>query len=165
MDRLCELISPDNSSTSISAAGDDWWLEVGTVDLDGCIVTIQRDQCLIAAIQPRDDGRLKIAAFWPLDGKSASYLTSLSKVPHPTHGVCMRENNWEYALDCSAANGNFYAANRGEAYLSYWESGLGVSNDGSLLQDWYNQRITPSRRPAKVVTELGVYYTQYDEDN
>ena len=30
----------------------------------------------------------------------------------------MRENNWEYALDCSAGNGNYYAADRGEAYLA-----------------------------------------------
>ena len=51
----------------------------------------------------------------------------------------MRENNWEYALDCSAGNGNYYAADRGEAYLSYWEKGLGISWDGSDVPEWRKQ--------------------------
>ena len=124
MDRLAELLAPDDARDVISAAGDHWWLEVGPVDLGGKLVTIQRGDALIAAITARDDGRLRVAVFRPLDAKSAEYLIGLGQVPHPEHGVCMRENNWEYALDCSAGNGNYYAADRGEAYLSYWEKGL-----------------------------------------
>ena len=120
-----ELLAPDDARDVISAAGDHWWLEVGPVDLGGKLVTIQRGDALIAAITARDDGRLRVAVFRPLDAKGAEYLIGLGQVPHPEHGVCMRENNWEYALDCSAGNGNHYAAERGEAYLSYWEKGLG----------------------------------------
>jgi len=131
MDRLAELLAPDDARDVVSAAGDHWWLEVGSVDLGGKLVTIQRGDVLIAAITARDDGRLRVAVLRPLDAKSAEYLIGLGQVHHPEHGVCMRENNWEYALDCSAGNGNYYAADRGEAYLSYWEKGLGISWDGS----------------------------------
>ena len=121
MDRIAELLAPDDAREVISAAGDHWWLEIGPLDLNTKLVTIQRGDALIAAITPRNDGRLRVAVFRPLDAKSAEYLIGLGQVPHPEHGVCMRENNWEYALDCSAGNGNNYAADRGEAYLSYWE--------------------------------------------
>lgn len=80
-------------------------------------------------------------------------------MPHPEHGVCMRENNWEYALDCSAGNGNYYAADRGEAYLSYREKGLGISWDGSDMPKWREQLDLVARPAARVVAEQGVYYT------
>ncbi len=159
MDRLAELLAPDDARDVISAAGDHWWLEVGPVDLGGKLVTIQRGDALIAAITARDDGRLRVAVFRPLDAKSAEYLSGLGQVPHPEHGVCMRENNWEYALDCSAGNGNHYAAERGEAYLSYWEKGLGISWDGSDVPEWRKQLDLVARPASRVVAELGVYYT------
>ena len=95
IDRLAELLAPDDARDVISAAGDHWWLEVGHVDLGGKLVTIQRGDALIAAITARDDGRLRVAVFRPLDAKIAEYLIGLVQVPHPEHGVCMRENNWE----------------------------------------------------------------------
>ena len=93
LDRLAELIAPDDHRTVVSAAGDSWWLEIGPVDLDGPIVTIQRGDQLIAAIGSREDGRLRVAAYRPLDAKAADYLISLSLLPKPDGGVCMRENN------------------------------------------------------------------------
>ena len=116
MNRLSELLAPEDGRDVISAAGDNWWIEIGPVDLGDKLVTVQRGDDLIAAIAPRNDGRLRVAVFRPLDTKSAEYLTGLGQVPHPEHGVCMRENNWEYALDCSAGNGNHYASERGEAW-------------------------------------------------
>lgn len=158
MDRLAELLAPDDPREVISAAGDNWWLEIGPVDLQGRLVTVQRGDALIAAISAREDRRLRVAVFRPLDAKSAEYLIGLGQVPHPEHGVCMRENNWEYALDSSAGNGNHYAADRGEAYLSYWEKGLGVSWDGTDLPEWRKQQALIARPTARVVTELGVFY-------
>ena len=76
MDRLAELLAPDDARDAVSAAGDHWWLEVGPVDLGGKLVTIQRGDALIAAITARDDGRLRVAVFRPMDAKS-----------HPFHGV------------------------------------------------------------------------------
>lgn len=165
MDRIAELLAPDDARDVISAAGDHWWLEVGPVDLGGKLVTIQRGDALIAAITAREDGRLRVTVFRPLDAKSAQYLIGLGQVPHPEHGVCMRENNWEYALDCSAGNGNYYAADRGEAYLSYWAKGLGISWDGSDVPEWRKQLDLVARPAARVVTELGICYTLSDEQD
>ena len=165
MDRLAELLAPDDAREVISAAGDHWWLEIGPVDLGTKLVTIQRGDALVAAITAREAGRLRVAVFRPLDAKSAEYLIGLGQVPHPEHGVCMRENNWEYALDCSAGNGNYYAADRGEAYLSYWEKGLGISWDGSDVLEWRHQRNLVARPAARVVTELGIYYTLPAEED
>jgi ADP-ribosylglycohydrolase len=165
IDRIAELLASDDPRDVISAAGDHWWLEVGPVDLGAKLVTIQRGDALIAAITARDDGRLRVAVFRPLDAKSAEYLIGLGQVPHPEHGVCMRENNWEYALDCSAGNGNYYAADRGEAYLSYWEKGLGISWDGSDVPEWRKQQDLVPRPAVRVVTELGIYYSLSGEED
>ena len=159
MSRLSELLAPEDERDVISAAGDTWWIEIGPVDLSGKLVTVQRGNDLIAAITPRDDGRLRVAVFRPLDAKSAEYLTGLGQLPHPEHGVCMRENNWEYALDCSAGNGNYYAADRGEAYLSYWEKGLGISWDGTEVADWRPLLSLVARPAAQVVVDLGVHHS------
>lgn len=158
IDRLAELLAPKDDNTVISAAGDNWWLELGPVNLGGKVVTIQRNDALIAAITAREDGRLRVAVFRPLDGKSADYLSSLGKTPHPEHGVCMRENNWEYALDCAAGNGNHYADALHEAYLSFWEKGIGISWDGAEVPAWRKQQELIARPLPRVVTELGVYY-------
>lgn len=159
MSRLSELLAPDDERDVISAAGDTWWIEIGPVDLGGKLVTVQRGTDLIAAITPRVDGRLRVAVFRPLDAKSAEYLTGLGQVPHPEHGVCMRENNWEYALDCSAGNGNYYAFDRGEAHLSYWEKGIGISWDGTEVPEWRKQLSLVARPAAQVVVDLGVHHS------
>jgi len=158
IERLAALIAPDDPRHVIDVAGDTWWLEIGPVDLDGPIVMIQRDDTLVAAICPRPDGRLRIACYRPLDAKSARYLFNLSLNPHPQHGVCMRENNWEYARDASAGSGNWYAHDRGEAHLSYWEAGIGRMQDGSINEPWRRMKDLQSRNPAHIAMELGVRY-------
>jgi hypothetical protein len=157
------LIHPQDSPDTTSVAGDNWWLQLGAVDLTGRIVTIQREQHLIAAITKRDDGRLNAAVYRPLDRKSAEYLVGLSVNPHPEGGVCMRENNWEYALDASAGMGNFYAFEAGDAHLSYWEKGIGIRRDDSVDDDWRKQVNLTPRPVARVAIELGIHYTLSDE--
>lgn len=158
MDRLTYLLTSDRDRTTVAAVGKHWWLEIGSVDLNGKLVTIQRENSLIAAVSPREDGRLRVAVFRPLDAQSARHLVALGQIPHPEHGVCMRENNWEYALDCAAANGNFYSADRGEAYLSFWEKGLGISQDDAEIHPWRAQNELVARRAALVATELAVHH-------
>lgn len=162
MDRLAQLVAPDDPGPVLSATGENWWLEVGPVDLDGPIVTVQRGDMLIAAMAATEEGRLRVASYRPLDGKSATYLLNLGLKPHPEHGVCMRPNNWEYALDCSAGSGNFYAAERGEAYLSYWQSGIGNIADGSQDLPWLAMKDLTSRAASVTVAELGIQYSLAD---
>lgn len=162
IDRLTELLAPEDPRTTLCVSGENWWLEVGPLDPGQELVALQREMEVIAAIRPLTDGRLRISTYRPLDAKSISYLIALGQTPHPDSGVCMRENNWAYALDGAAANGNAYAADRGEAYLSYWQYGLGISADGSSLPIWRDQLTLPHRRAAKVVTEIGVHYAYSD---
>lgn len=157
--RLSELIAPpEKNSDSISIAGDNWWLQIGSVDLSQEIVTIQRGDYLLAAIQNSGDGRLTVSVYRPLDSKSAGYLTGLALNPAPDGTVCMRPNNWEYALDCSAGMGNMYAADSGASYLSYWEFGLGVCKDGSNVDVWHFQRDMVPIAPKYVAMQVGICY-------
>ena len=55
-------------------SGDTFWLEVGPVDLCMDIVTVQRQRQLIAAIQPREDGRLRVATYCTLDARAILLL-------------------------------------------------------------------------------------------
>lgn len=159
MARLAELIAPDDGRDIISAASDEWWLEIGPVALDGPVIAIQRKDELVAALACREDGRLRAAAFRPLDARIIGTLMSLSQNPHPVHGVYMRENNWEYARDASAGTGQFYAYERGEAYLNYWPKGLGDRDDGQIHEAWIAMRTMSPRQPSQVAVEIGVCYS------
>lgn len=164
LDRLAELVAPADARAIISAGGEDWWVEIGPVDLGQPIVTIQRREQLVAALGRREDGRLRLAVYRPLDAKSARCVIALSLRPHPDDGsVCMRENNWEYALDSSASWSQWYAFERGEAHLSSWEYGIGIHHDGATDPEWQAMSGLAARRPAKVAIELGVAYAFSDE--
>jgi hypothetical protein len=163
MARLTELIVPNDERTEVSAAGEDWWIEIGPVDLTGPIVTIQRGEALIAAIATRNDGRLRLACYRPLDANSADHIIALALRPHPETGkVCMRANNWEYALDCSAGTGQFYAAERGESYLTNWLEGMGHRRDAEVSGVWRAMTSSLARPAPAVAIELGVAYAYSD---
>jgi len=137
--------------------GENWWLELAPVDLNGPLVTIQKEDRLVAAIASRSDGRLCVSVFEPLDDKAASILIALSEKPHPVHGVAMRKNNWEYALDGSAGMGQLYAAEGGEPYISFWEYGIGIFRDGMENEIYRPYKDLVMRDPSAVATELLAY--------
>ncbi|MDF2446124.1 MAG: draG2 [Moraxellaceae bacterium] len=162
MARLALLMTPDDEEAVVTAEGDDWELAIGGVDLmgndrDKRVVTIQRGAHLIAAIRPLPNGQLRVAAYRPLDAKSAELLVMLSRRPHPEYGVNMFKNNWEYALDVAAGSGS--AGGRGEAYVSFWEKGLGVGADGAEIPAWRRQVALPPQRAASIAAALGAWYT------
>lgn len=159
MDRLAQLVGPNDPRPILSAAGENWWLEIGPIDLTGPIVTIQRGDNLIAAVAAINGGLLRVASYRPLDAKSAIYLLGLGQKPISDHGVCMRENNWEYALDSAASTGNYYAASRGEAYLSYWQNGIGNFAGSSQDHHWLAMQRMRCRKAAVTVAEIGVHYS------
>ena len=142
--------APLDDREAIEAESEDWWIEIGPVDLGADIITIQQNADLIAAICRRPDGTLRTALFRPPNAKVVEYLLSLAAKPGPNGLVNLRENNWELDLDASAGMGNVYADQAGQAYLSRWEYGLGVSALGEPVAPWYDQRsITPI--PAALV--------------
>lgn len=164
MTRLSCLMTPDDEDAVVTAEGDAWEIAIGGLDLlgndrDRRLVTVQRGSHLIAAIRPLSTGQLRVAAYRPLDARSARILIGLAELPHPEYGVQMRKNNWEFSLASAAADGNAHAAEQGHAYLWYWEKGLGVSVDGQELPEWFAQRKLPPVRAASVAAALGAYYT------
>jgi len=158
MGRLAELLAPEDDRDTVPVEGDTWYFHLSPVDLGGEIVTIQRQEQLLAAMQPLDDGRLKVSVYRPLDAKACQYLVSLGARPHPEHGINMRENNWEYALDSSATMGNMYASERGESYLSYWEHGIGLKSDKSPVTGWVDMRTLRPMPVNVTAVQVGVWY-------
>lgn len=166
MARLAELMTPNDDSPAVTAEGDDWELVLGGVDLTGNdrdrrLVTLQRGAHLIAAIRPLPNGQLRAAVYRPLDARSAQLLVSLAQRPHPGYGVQMRKHNWELARESAraAGDGQHCAADKGEAYLSCWEKGLGLGSDGAEVPLWRQQQTLRPRRAASVAAELGAWYT------
>lgn len=164
MERLALLMTPDDEDEVVTAAGDEWELAIGGIDLTGNdrdrrLVTVQRGDRLIAALRPLSNGQLRIAAFRPLDARSARLLVGLAQLPHPEYGVQMRKNNWEFALDSATAGENAEAAGRGDAYLCFWEKGLGLGADGAELPAWRAQVALAPRRAPSVAAEIGAWYT------
>lgn len=157
--RISELLAPcDIDPGDVHIEGDNWSLLISSVDLNKEIVTIQRNNCLLAAIQNDGNGRLVAAAYRPLDAKSIGFLTNLAVNPAYDGTVCMRPNNWEYALDSSGGMGNIYAAERGEPYLSYWEFGLGLNRDGSTVPEWHAQRRNKPVAATYSAIQIGTWY-------
>lgn len=151
---------PDSEQPSSELSGENWWFEVGAVDLTKQLITVQRDNLLLAAICATEGGQLRVAAYRPLDTRSIELITGMSQRPHPIQGVCMRENNWQYALDCAAGNGQFYAAEQHYSYISYWEHGLGLTNALEVVPEWHKYRSLKPRashylRYAVKAWELG----------
>ena len=104
IERIAEILASSRIPEIASVVGENWWLELGQVDLSAELITIQRQDHLVAAMTRREDGRLRVAVYRPLDAGSASSLNALGLNPRPEGGVGTRDNNWEYALDASASS-------------------------------------------------------------
>ena len=122
----------------------DFYLNVQPRDMSLEVISIIRSGRVLVAIRPALEFTIGITVFHPLDAKTIRYLIGMARHPHPSHGVNMRENNWEYALDMAAPKASsFYAFSRGESYLSYWGKGLGVSHNGKVdldLKKYHNKK-------------------------
>jgi hypothetical protein len=159
MARLAELLASDDPRECITAAGGDWWIEVGPVDLEaGGIVTLQRGQTLLAAIAPREDGRLRVAAYRPLDGRALEIMQALAKMPEPAPDATDRPTCWQRARAASTRGlGHDPGQQDDLTGLSWWSAGLGIGHDGGELPDWRAQAALVPRRPACVVAEIGTF--------
>jgi hypothetical protein len=157
MTRLAALLAPaDDHRESVTVTGNGWSLEVGAVDLEGEVVTLQRDYEIVAAVSPRADGRLRIAVFRPLDASSAARQRALAQHPDPEGRVCGHASNWRYAREIAAAPGQRHAAESDRAYPSYWPQGIGTLHDQTASPVYVVDRLPTPRRPAEVAVDLGL---------
>jgi hypothetical protein len=89
-----------------------------------------------------------------LDAKSARYLISLSINTSPSN----LKNRWESAIENLVAGENTHAEKKGEAYLMFWECGLGMNSDNSAVAPWFNRRETAAIPNNLSAMQLGVCY-------
>jgi hypothetical protein len=159
MARLATLLTPAaDTRETVTVMGKEWWLELGPVDLEGEVVSIQRDYELVAALGPRDDGRLRAAVFRPLDTSSVEQLLTLAQDQPYGGSVPQRASHWQHACDVSAGRHQRDAAEADRAYLSYWQHGLGTLHDQTASPVYLVDRLPTPRRPAEVATEIGIHY-------
>ncbi len=151
--RLAILLAPEDKRRQIRVYGDNWFLVCGAVDLNQEIIAIQRQDNLVAAINPLEDGQLCICSYRPLDAVSARHLIRLSQNKDP--GVEM--TNWECAKQL-AKEKDSDAGEKGGAYLKSWEFGLGVKEGNSPVEPWYSKRESTSIPHNLSAMQLGVCY-------
>jgi len=151
--RLALLLAPEDKRRQIRVYGDNWFLICGALDLNQNIITIQRQDHLIAAMSPLENGQLCVSSYRPLDAKSARYLIRLSQNPAPDD----LKSRWESAKSL-VGEGNANAGDKGAAYLKFWEFGLGVSSDNSAVAPWFKAREAAPTPNNLSAMQLGVCY-------
>ena len=158
--RLALLLAPEDRRRQIRVYGDNWFLICGSVDLNQNIIAIQRQDHLIAAISPLENGQLCVCSYRPLDARSARYLINLSINLSPDNP----EGRWEVAVESLVGKDNKRAYESGEAYLMFWEFGLGVDSDNNAVGPWFNRRESTAIPNNLSAMQLGVCY-EYSPDS
>ena len=161
---LVNLMAGNDLLTYANVAGESWRFKAAPVDLTKEVVTIQRKEHLLVAIQGSPQGSLVVSHYRPLDAKSIRYILDLAVNPQADGSVSMRPNNFEYAKDCSAGTGNFYAFKRGEAHLSYWEHGVGLDIECNPVDGWSEQQNLEPLYVSALAVQVGNYYELDDEN-
>jgi len=162
--RLAEITAPENDDPIGNIYTPDFYINIQQRDMSLEVITIMRGNKILVAIRPGVNFTIGITAFHPFDARTIQILLELAK--HPYNGnVCMRENNWEYALDMAAPKfSSMYACDRGESYPVYWKNGLGVCNNGKMDPDLKKYHTRKQIKPNIVSAQIGGYYERMDWD-
>ena len=159
--KLAELIAPEDVDQIAHIHTPDFYINAQKRDLSLELIGIHRGNQVLAIIRPVPEQKIGIMVFHALDAKAIRYLMNLARHPHPEHGVCMRENNWEYALDQAGLGGaSMYASMRGESYLAYWENGLGVKHNGEIDSGLKHYHTKEQIMPNVVSAQIGNHYVK-----
>ena len=162
--RLTEILAQEDDNPVGNIYTPDFYIHLQPHDLSLEVITMIRGDRILAAIFPGSDFTVSMSAFHPFDARTMNFLMQMARHPH-NGGVCMRENNWEYALDMAAPTlGSMYACERGDSYLSYWENGLGVCSDGKIDSTFETYRTRKQIMPNIVAAQIGCYYERMDDD-
>lgn len=141
MARLSELLAPDGAHAAVDCGGEGWSLEIAQAAADRGSLRLCRDGSLLATISDRGDGRLRLAAFRPLDARSIGLLLGLAATGGPGDG----HGCWQRALEAAAGPAQREAAAQGLAHLvPPGEAGADAEGPGP-------------RRPACVAAEIGTW--------
>jgi ADP-ribosylglycohydrolase len=143
--------------TETKTEGNNWSLKYGDIDLaNDEIVTIQRQNRLLAAFR-QEGPDLIMCAYEPLDDQALSKIKSICQDVDKMVNETVAEKKLQYAAHLSSGFGQMYAADAGRSYLSYWQHGLGVCNDGTLAEIWHKQAGLKSIPHMHIGTQLQVH--------
>lgn len=140
MDRLVALLGERKWPISSLVETDTSLVRFGEVDLDGEVITVQRQGRIVAAFQAIEGKQLVTQLFHPPCARTIRTILSLNMRPNEDGVIPYYGTNWDYAADSAAGSGQYYAAEAGRTYLAHWASGVGIGFDGELLDLWMKAR-------------------------
>lgn len=156
--RLSEILIPDDHEITGTINTNLFSLKISKVDFNNELICITKKDKLLVAIQPTSKYGINISVFHALDKKSIEMLIDISRHLHPVHGISMRDNNWEYALDMAAPTlSSMYAQERNEACFSYWENGF-LQTEGNDKIEFYSYLSKIPLKPHVVAAQIGVIF-------
>jgi hypothetical protein len=140
MDRLVALLGERKWPSAALVETDTSLVRLGEVDLNGEVITVQRQERIVAAFQAIEGKQLVTQLFHPPCARTIRTILSLNMRPSEDGVIPYYGTNWDYAADSAAGNGQYYAAQAGRAYLAHWANGAGVGFDGERLPLWMKAR-------------------------
>jgi ADP-ribosylglycohydrolase len=164
MSALFDVLYKPDLETETGTDGNNWSVKYGDIDLTTDeIVTIQRQNRLLAAFR-QEGPNLIICAYEPLDSDALNLVKSVCKDVDRMANEVIGQNKLKYAARLSGGFGQMYAADAGNTYLSYWQYGLGVSSDGTLIAPWHEQTSLAAIPHMHTGTQLQVheFFNQHD---
>lgn len=140
MDRLVALLGERAWPGTSLIETDSSLVRLGEVDLDGAVITVQRQERIVAAFQAIEGKQLVTQLFHPPCARTIHTILSLNMRPKEDGVIPYYGTNWDYAADSAAGSGQYYAAEAGRTYLAHWASGVGLGFDGEPLDLWMKAR-------------------------
>jgi hypothetical protein len=155
---LSRSLAPELPEPILEAESDEWFVEIGPLDLSLETATIQKQGELILAIQNRGDGRLRTCFYEPPSKDVLHSLLLLSIHPTETGYVYHDTSNWAAAVNYSGTTSALYADEQGQHYRSYWKYGIGLLGPNEVDPRWVEQAKKDPIPPNLAMAMLAVYH-------
>jgi ADP-ribosylglycohydrolase len=161
---LCNLFNDQGVEEESFFESDTCTVLYGDIDLAiDEIVTVQRNDELLAALKQVGE-HLVISVYQPLDDSALNKIRAICENVDQMTGELIGRNKLQYAAHRAGSVSQSYSADAGESYLSYWQSGLGISHDGSSLEVWRKQTSLNPLSHKHIGTQLYVneFFNQHE---
>ncbi|MEW6999110.1 ADP-ribosylglycohydrolase family protein [Colwelliaceae bacterium BS250] len=161
---ICNLFDEPGIEDEIFAEGENWTVLYGDIDLASDeIVTIQRKDELLAALKQEGE-HLVINVYQPLDDSALGTIRAICANIDKMTGEAIGRNKLRYAAHRSNSISQAYSSKDGNSYLSYWQHGLGISNNGDIIAPWKQQASLKPLPQKHIGTQLYIneFFNQHE---
>lgn len=133
---LFDVLYQPELENETGTEGNNWSVKYGLINLaTEEIITIQRQDRLLAAFR-QEGTNLIMCAYEPLDDGALAIVKGICMDVDYMAKETIAEKKLRYAAHRSGSFGQMYSADAGSSYLSYWQYGLGTSNNGEKIAPW-----------------------------